>query len=727
MKRILLLVIALTVAACGSTADVSELSGSETRNGGYGVVIEGKLVSLDLAMRNVHASPYVSTESDALLNSDETELLHYLLGDIASEPVRLIVIKKLAQLRQRLGSIGVALPTMFLIDNMTQLTWVRHAHLPCEDVRDDDNPYPNKVQLAYRFHATIRFCRDFDYLDQGNQAALIVHEIVYAALKEKSVLLDLVGYLFSDAYKGFSAPARLELTRLVDKLRPHLVGGKEYALVTSVGAIPPELTASWSLPAGFFPCFGKAVLDGQTVYAVWGMAQGGICISGERRAKERWLTLSVAADGSGRLDVGIVPVGKVDLAAVRLLALCSGDYTGMCALSFGAQDWALQTTAGGEDIHAAAAAGSIARVQHLLAQGVALEARNAAGETPFFVAVANKRPALAAWLLEKGADKNAANFAGLRPVSVAFGSKDSETVGLLAAAGVDVNTDKLLGRVVRYTGNRYVCDDVAMVKALLLSPTVDPHLTDARDGWLKDPWQIAVQANDRACVIAFLDRRDDIRLRLNSGPVVGLAVGLGNVALVDLLLSTPGVDPNMVGGSFNDELPIFAALRSGNLQIVTRLLDHSDVDVNRTSPGGSTLLGVAVAQRSRDAVDLLLDRGAAIDVRTARNPLNPHIACVTPLMTAASRGFDELVALLVDEGASLEATDCDRNYGDSYRVLAFAAETGNLSTVKLLVARGALVNVPDAPRPSSQPLCVARQNSRAAVAEYLVSVGATCS
>jgi len=390
----------------------------------------------------------------------------------------------------------------------------------------------------------------------------------------------------------------------------------------------------------------------------------------------------------------------------------------MCALSFGAQDWALQTTAGGEDIHAAAAAGSIARVQHLLAQGVSIEARNVVGETPLFVAVTNKRTALVSWLLAKGADKNATDFGGRRAVAVAFEAKDAAIVGLLAEAGVDVNTDKLLARIVRFDGYGR-CDDVEMVKALLRSPSIDPHLSfDGRATVHHDPWQIAVASNNRACVQAFLDRREATRLRVNNGPVLHIAVDYtSNVALVDLLLAVPGIDPNM--GE-----PVFLALKKGHLPIVRSLLGHPAVDPN--AGGSETLLGLAVKKRSREAVELMLEFGSDVDVRTARNPVNRGLACVTPLMVAAGLGYDELAELLITRGADVNAADCDRNYGDVYRPLAWVAEGGNsVTTARLLVAHGALVNVPDSDA-DGQPLCVAQRYSRTALVDYLKSVGASC-
>jgi ankyrin repeat protein len=66
----------------------------------------------------------------------------------------------------------------------------------------------------------------------------------------------------------------------------------------------------------------------------------------------------------------------------------------------------------------------------------------------------------------------------------------------------------------------------------------------------------------------------------------------------------------------------------------------------------------------------------------------------TPLMFAASRGHNSLVALLIAKGADVDAVA----HENGFTALANAAQGGHLEVVQMLLRAGATVKVPD-------PLC----------------------
>lgn len=100
---------------------------------------------------------------------------------------------------------------------------------------------------------------------------------------------------------------------------------------------------------------------------------------------------------------------------------------------------------------------------------------------------------------------------------------------------------------------------------------------------------------------------------------------------------------------------------------------------NITLGNGWTPLMIAVAEGHKDVVRLLIERGANVN---ARNKLGR-----TPIMFAARYGYTEIVQLLADAGAELNAIASDMT------PLMAASMEGHTETVKKLISLGADVNV----------------------------------
>jgi uncharacterized protein len=88
-------------------------------------------------------------------------------------------------------------------------------------------------------------------------------------------------------------------------------------------------------------------------------------------------------------------------------------------------------------------------------------------------------------------------------------------------------------------------------------------------------------------------------------------------------------------------------------------------------------LMLAAAKGHTETVDLLLDRGASIEAKSA-------VDGRTALMLAAAKGHTETVGMLLDRGASIEAT-CN----DGGTALIISAENGHIPVVFMLLDRGA--------------------------------------
>lgn len=196
---------------------LSVFAGGETQNGGYGVKVGRKIVSLDLFLRGSDRDPNLSEGAPMLLNESELAMVKDGLKDFRPIVVK-IVIQKLSDIRAKLTQKGLSLQTDFMISNLNQYTYVVMSSVPCLDVGDDHSPIPGKVQLAYREAQWIRFCKESQFLDDANQAALILHELVYSSLWEKALTQEFVGLTFHQDFQTLDGRAGIEFSEIVKVL-----------------------------------------------------------------------------------------------------------------------------------------------------------------------------------------------------------------------------------------------------------------------------------------------------------------------------------------------------------------------------------------------------------------------------------------------------------------------------------------------------------------------------
>lgn len=209
----------LAMAAALLTAPLAAATDGRVGNGGYGVMVDGRLHSLDLAMRGVHVDPYLSEGVTEQLKPELQEILAYHLDRIVAPSVRALVERKLVELDKRAAEARIPYSVDGLVRNMDRYRWIALPDLTCTDVGDDHTPFPNKVQLAYRKDMWVRFCRDASNLPDPDLAALALHEIVYALHTEATTFVpQLVGLLFSDDFKDFRPTAVSELRAVVSGL-----------------------------------------------------------------------------------------------------------------------------------------------------------------------------------------------------------------------------------------------------------------------------------------------------------------------------------------------------------------------------------------------------------------------------------------------------------------------------------------------------------------------------
>jgi len=151
-----------------------------------------------------------------------------------------------------------------------------------------------------------------------------------------------------------------------------------------------------------------------------------------------------------------------------------------------------------------------------------------------------------------------------------------------------------------------------------------------------------------------------------------IAAANDRVGQVKVMLAR-GADPNAVNALGDPALVV--AARAGNAATVDALL-AAKANVNARNKFGDTAIMVAALSGNLGIVRTLRGRGASLEN-----------AGWTPLIYAATGGFDAIVSYLLAEGANINASS-----PNGTTALMMAVREGKGSTVELLVAKGADVN-----------------------------------
>ena len=132
--------------------------------------------------------------------------------------------------------------------------------------------------------------------------------------------------------------------------------------------------------------------------------------------------------------------------------------------------------------------------------------------------------------------------------------------------------------------------------------------------------------------------------------------------------------------------------------------------MNALGPEGTTPLDDACLKGQRELVDLLLTRGAKVDLRNR--------AGATPLHDAALGGDAGVVKMLLDHGADVNARDTETGATPLYN----AASWGRQEVLELLLSRGADPNTSNSKGTSA--LQSAIENNQPEIAAILKRHGA---
>ena len=179
---------------------------------------------------------------------------------------------------------------------------------------------------------------------------------------------------------------------------------------------------------------------------------------------------------------------------------------------------------------------------------------------------------------------------------------------------------------------------------------VDVNKFDEKSGTLPLSW--AIVRNDRQIFSLLLDHGADINaVDVDGVPPISMAATCDNMDIAKILIAKKA---NIHVRDKNELTPLHHAIFAGHIAIAELLIDNgADPDDRIRDAALYTSLNIAVCENNKDAILLLLSKGADVNARIYNN--------ATPLHTAVRLGNVDIAKLLISKGADIHIKDNDNN------------------------------------------------------------------
>lgn len=284
----------------------------------------------------------------------------------------------------------------------------------------------------------------------------------------------------------------------------------------------------------------------------------------------------------------------------------------------------------------AATAGHQKVVDILLKHGAQLEAQSErTKDTPLSLACSGGRYEVVELLLNYGANKEHRNVSDYTPLSLAASGGYVNIINLLLRSGAEINSR---------TGSK-----------LGISPLM-----------------LAAMNGHTAAVKLLLDQGSDINAQIetNRNTALTLACFQGRHEVVRLLLDRKA---NVEHRAKTGLTPLMEAASGGYIDVGRVLLDKgADVNAAPVPTSRDTALTIAADKGHLKFVELLLQRGAAVEVKNKKGN--------SPLWLAAHGGHNNVVEILYQNSADIDSQDNKR-----VSCLMAAFRKGHTKVVKWMV------------------------------------------
>ena len=337
-----------------------------------------------------------------------------------------------------------------------------------------------------------------------------------------------------------------------------------------------------------------------------------------------------------------------------------------------------QETTNLQSLHFSARTGDIDMIKEFHKQGSSLEARDGKGQTVLFHAVKGKQHEIIKWLTEQGqANVQAVHKQGLTALHVAAQACDVKGAEILLEHGADVNALSSQNLTPLHCVPH---SEGVRILILLHENGADINAFD------KDKNRIVHKAASRGDSASLLIKvASDLGADLQAPGAEGntpahLAADSGSKIILGLFHQKK-IDIETVR-NLAGYTPLMMAARAGRLEAM-RFLIEKGASYNVFDSDSRSLIELSINWGNPEVMALLQEYGANYtNVTTAGS--NMH-----PVWKAVHEGQGASVAKLLDGGLSIEYQH------RGVRMLQLAIEVDNLEVVRLLLERGAAVDVPD--------------------------------
>nr|WP_253309278.1 ankyrin repeat domain-containing protein [Rickettsia endosymbiont of Ceutorhynchus assimilis] len=333
------------------------------------------------------------------------------------------------------------------------------------------------------------------------------------------------------------------------------------------------------------------------------------------------------------------------------------------------------STAGKKPIHVAAENNSKSIIEFLISKGVNVDEADKNGWAPLHYAAKFDQLEVAKFLIEKGANINAADTStiGEKPIHVAAENNSKNIIEFLISKGVSVNDTDKDGRTPLYWASWNGRLDVV---EYLIGKGADISAKD-KDG--RNPLDVA-KGHQYDNVVEYLQQAE---LQLNKQLLT--AVQDGDFEKVkDLVSRGASLDAANIDAQDKDgKTPLHFAAQEGNLDMVQFFLNRG-ANIKAKDMYGWTPLHFASAYGKFDVVKFFLDSNINIRAKDRYGDTPLHLA-------AQNNDKSEIVESFLDS----DANNINDRTNNGWTPLHVAVQGNKPSTVKLLLGRGADIEVKD--------------------------------
>jgi ankyrin repeat protein len=284
-------------------------------------------------------------------------------------------------------------------------------------------------------------------------------------------------------------------------------------------------------------------------------------------------------------------------------------------------------------LHYAAQWNVDSHIPYIVQQGADVEAVNATGETPLFLAVKHNGASTIKALVKAGAVINNRDRLGNSALHAAVRWNNAAAAVALLDEGIDANAHALNGKTPLHDAVRLGITDI---EALLIARGADIEIRDAEGN---TPLMDAVMAGYSPAAERLVDMGADPNTRNSQGDTpLHLAVSSERDDLVNMLLSwgAPIHARNSQG------LTPFRIALSHSPERVSALLTKDRIQV--ADDNGSSPLHIAISEGANSAtVRAIIAQGARLSSVDSEGR--------SPLRLAVDKGYWDLARLLADSGA----------------------------------------------------------------------------